>query len=29
MANLLLTMLHKLGVDDVEKIGDSNGVLAI
>jgi Protein of unknown function (DUF1552) len=29
MANLLLTMLHKLGADDVEQIGDSNGVLAI
>jgi hypothetical protein len=29
MANLLLTMLHKLGVDDVSQIGDSNGVLAI
>ena len=29
MANLLLTMLHKLGVDDVGKIGDSNGTLAI
>ena len=29
MANLLLTLLHKLDVDDVEKIGDSNGELAI
>jgi hypothetical protein len=29
MANLLLTMLHKLGVDDVQKIGDSTGTLAI
>ena len=29
MANLLLTMLGKLGVNDVEKIGDSTGELAI
>jgi len=29
MANLLLTMLHKLGADDIEKIGDSTGELAI
>jgi hypothetical protein len=29
MANLLLTMLHKLGADDIERIGDSTGELAI
>jgi hypothetical protein len=29
MANVLLTLLHKLGVNDVERIGDSNGVVAI
>jgi hypothetical protein len=29
MANVLLTALHKLGVDDVERIGDSTGELAI
>ena len=29
MANALLTILHKLGVDDVDHIGDSTGVLAI
>jgi hypothetical protein len=29
MANLLLTLLHKLGVDDVNSIGDSTGELAI
>ena len=29
MANVLLTVLHKLGVDDVENIGDSTGVVAI
>lgn len=29
MGNLLLTMLHRLGVDDIEKIGDSTGELAI
>jgi len=29
MANALLTVLHKLGVDDVDHIGDSTGVLAI
>jgi hypothetical protein len=29
MANLLLTVLQRLGVNDVAKIGDSNGVLAI
>ncbi len=29
MANLLLTMLHKLGVEDVTSIGDSTGELAI
>ena len=29
MANLLLTILHRLGVEDVDKIGDSTGELAI
>jgi hypothetical protein len=29
MANLLLTMMHRLGVTDLEKIGDSTGELAI
>jgi hypothetical protein len=29
MANVLLTLLHKLGVDDVSSIGDSNGEVAI
>ena len=29
MANVLLTLLQKLGVNDVERIGDSNGVVAI
>lgn len=29
MANVLLTMLHKLGVTDVQQIGDSTGELAI
>jgi hypothetical protein len=29
MANVLLTVLHKLGVDDVTSIGDSNGEVAI
>ena len=29
MANVLLTLLHKLGVNDVDRIGDSTGVLAI
>ena len=29
MANVLLTLLHKLGVEDVESIGDSNGLVAI
>jgi hypothetical protein len=29
MANLLLSVLHKLGVDDVTNIGDSTGELAI
>lgn len=29
MANLLLTLLHRLGVDDVNSIGDSTGELAI
>ena len=29
MANVLLTLLHKLGVDDVATIGDSNGEVSI
>jgi hypothetical protein len=29
MANVLLTSLHKLGVDDLERIGDSTGEIAI
>jgi hypothetical protein len=29
MANVLLTALHKLGVDDIERVGDSTGDLAI
>jgi hypothetical protein len=29
MANVLLTSLHKLGVDDIDHIGDSTGDLAI
>ena len=29
MANLLLTILNKLGVDEVDHVGDSTGVLAI
>jgi hypothetical protein len=29
MANALLTVLHRLGVDDVERIGDSTGEIAI
>lgn len=29
MANLLLTLLHKLGVEDVASVGDSTGELAI
>ena len=29
MANVLLTLLHKLGVDDVNSIGDSTGEVAI
>jgi hypothetical protein len=29
MANILLTMLHKLGVSDVHAVGDSNGEIAI
>lgn len=29
MANLLLTLLRRLGVDDIDKIGDSTGELAI
>ena len=29
MANLLLTIMHRLGVEDLDKIGDSTGDLAI
>ena len=29
MANALLTVLHKLGVQDVDRIGDSTGTLSI
>ena len=29
MANLLLTILHRLGAEDVDIIGDSTGELAI
>ena len=29
MANLLLTLLHKMGVSDIESVGDSTGELAI
>ena len=29
MANAWLTVLHRLGVDDVEKIGDSTGEITI
>lgn len=29
MANVLLTALHKLGVDDIDRIGDSTGTLAL
>jgi hypothetical protein len=29
MANLLLTMLNKLGVDDIDHVGDSTGMLPI
>jgi hypothetical protein len=29
MANLLLTTLHKLGVDDIDHVGDSTGFLSI
>ena len=29
MANLLLTVMHKLDVNDLNKVGDSTGVLAI
>ena len=29
MANVMLTLLHKLGLDDVESFGDSTGTLAI
>jgi len=29
MANLLLTIMHRLGVEDLDKIGDSRGELSI
>jgi hypothetical protein len=29
MANLLLTLLHKMGVDDIASVGDSTGELSI
>src|SRR6185436_15800265 len=29
MANVLLTLLHKLGADDVESIGDSTGEVTL
>lgn len=29
MANMLLTLLHKLGVEDVRSIGDSNGTVSV
>ena len=29
MANVMLTLLHKLGRDDLESFGDSNGTLSI
>ena len=29
MANVLLTMLHKLGCRDIDHVGDSNGMIAI
>ena len=29
MANLLLTTLHKVGVKDVQKVGDSTGMISI
>jgi hypothetical protein len=29
MANVLLTVLHKLGVNDVERIGDSTGEVVL
>jgi len=29
MANLMLTMLHRLGLDDIAQFGDSTGELAI
>jgi hypothetical protein len=29
MANVLLTLLHRLGVDDIDTFGDSNGEVAI
>ena len=27
MANVMLTLLHNLGLDDMEKFGDSTGVM--
>ena len=29
MANVLLTALHRLGVDDIKSIGDSTGELPL
>jgi hypothetical protein len=29
MANVLLTVLHRLGLDDLESFGDSSGEVAI
>jgi hypothetical protein len=29
MANVMLTLLHKLGLNDLESFGDSTGTLAI
>ena len=29
MANVMLTMLHKLGLDDLEDFGDSTGEFAL
>jgi hypothetical protein len=29
MANVMLTLLHHLGVDDLQSFGDSNGVASL
>jgi hypothetical protein len=29
MANVMLSLLHKLGVDDVQNFGNSNGTFSI